>query len=109
MITLKHGSTIRLADWNAFATIGTIESYCSPATAKMARERGDAEAWASYAGAAITDHRSYYIKHSNDVAAAIVVAHGDMVEIEGKRYSVKVMQGCKLAPRFSDPIHFIPV
>ena len=109
MLNLNHGSTIRLAAWNAFAIVGTIQSYCSPRFAAMARARGDAEAWASYAGAAITDHRSYYIKHKADVASAIIVEHGQVVEIEGNRYSVKVMRGCLPSPQFSDPIHFIPV
>jgi len=106
--TISHNDLVKLASWlNSYAKVGTLNGYC-PNVADKARERGDDEAWTVNAGAALSSSKSFYEIENAKVARAIVVAHGETVEIEGNAYTVYVNRGNDGAfPRNSDPIRFI--
>ena len=107
---LNHNDLVKLASWvNSYAKVGTLNGYC-PEFADKARERGNDEAWTSQAGAMITNDKSYYEREQAKVAAAVVIAHGETVEIEGNLYRVHVNKGNDGEfPRNSDPIRFIAI
>lgn len=109
MINLKHNDLVKIASWvGSYAKVGTLNGYC-PDRAATARERGEPEAWTVNAGAALSSDKSYYAAEEAKAASAIVIAHGETVEIEGKPYTVRVMpRNDGQFPRNSDPIHFIP-
>jgi len=109
-ITLNHNDLVKLASWtHAYAKVGTLNGF-SPDTANKARERGEDEAWTSQAGTIITSDKSYYAREEKLVASAIVIAHGETVEIEGNLYTVNVNKGNDGSfPRNCDPIRFIAV
>lgn len=107
---IKHNDLVKLGSWvGCYAKVGTLNGYC-PDRAATARERGEPEAWTVQTGAVITSDKSYYTRQEALVASAIVIAHGDIVEIEGNAYRVRVMpRNDGQFPRNSDPIHFIAV
>lgn len=106
--TLNHNDLIKLVSWaNSYAKVGTLNGYC-PDFADKARERGEDEAWTVYAGSSLSSDKSYYDRERAKFKAAVVIAHGDTVEIEGKFYTVHVNRGNDGAfPRNSDPVRFI--
>jgi hypothetical protein len=107
--TLSHKTLIRLPAWDAMsaAEVNTLNGYC-PDFAPVARGRGEPEVWASYAGSALSNDRSYYDRQRERVALAVTVEDGERVTVDGADYVVKVMRGNHAHPANSDPIHFAP-
>lgn len=111
MTTLSNGQYVRLATWtHSVASVGTLESMgLKPETLAMCRNRRDPEAWTVYAGSTISDSKAFYERDRARVAGATVIADGETVEIEGKAYRVRVVEGnAGSSPRNSDPIRFVP-
>ena len=107
-ITIKHNDKIRIENWtSSFAVVGTLEGFCSE-HAERFRAKGEDEAWATYSGAAISNSPAFHEQHRADVAEAIVIAHDDIVSIEGREFRVCVLPGNGGAfPVNSDPINFV--
>ena len=112
---LTHKQEIRVAGFSIYAgriTVGTIEGTTTPEMLPEAIERAKANRWdlawalqespmltSDYPGKAEETER-----RAAATAAAPEVADGDIVEIEGRTYKVRVM-----GRRYCDPIHFVPV
>jgi len=133
MIELKHGDRVRLATWvhpydrttvdvvtvrgstadhNATLSEAMAQYHEDPEAAYFrARTNGHQTAWTYQGGNALTDSKAYYeamkVKEAADLARAILLAPGDVVQIEGERFTVQVARGNEKVIRNSDPIHFI--
>ena len=113
MTTIRHGDRIRLASWvYATASVATLIGFHkgdeAAAAASRARHPKEPEVFAVFAGTVLSDSRSFYERDKALHAAAVVVADGETVEVDGLRYAIKVMSGNDgRFPRNSDPIHFI--
>lgn len=122
MITLTYNQPVRLAPWadDAFAEVFTVRGY---ATAKgmnpddyetMARANGHALAGTIYTSGALVGDRAA-AKRMLDArlaaaASAVTLAPGQVVQIDGRPYEVRVAAGNdRRYPVNSDPIHFDPV
>jgi NAD(P)H-hydrate repair Nnr-like enzyme with NAD(P)H-hydrate dehydratase domain len=116
MTKLSHGALVRLAAWtNSFAKVRTLAGYATergygPEFAEARRLRGEPEAWALFGGTVLSEDKSFYAREAAKYATAVVVFKGQTVEIEGKRFTVRVVKGNEgRFPRNSDPISFAPV
>ena len=112
---LTHKQEIRVAGFSIYAgriTVGTIEGTTTPEMLPEAIERAKANrfdiAWALQESPMLTANypgkAAELEAKAAATAAAPEVADGDIVEIEGRTYKVRVM-----GERFCDPIHFVPV
>jgi|GEM_PF-1883242 hypothetical protein len=122
MIILTYRQPVRLAAWadDAFAEVFTVRGYATvhgmnPEDYEtMARANGHVLAGTIYSGGALVSDRAT-AKRLLDArraaaAAAVTLAPGQVVEIDGRPYEVRVPQGNdRRYPVNSDPIHFKPV
>lgn len=117
-ITLNHSDLVKLAAWDHMtaAKVGTIEGMCAGWSAeevaralRTARDNSHEIAFVTYAGASISSSRAFYDRKRMEVASAIVIEHGQNVEVEGRTYTVEVLKGCERAPKYCDPIRLTPV
>ena len=120
---LTYGRPIRAAAWDGLstATVFTVRGYAAEygADAEAAEARaashGHDLAGSVYTGSAIVGDRAYarLLREEAQLrrAAAVTLATGDLVEIEGRRYVVKFAGRNELepAPVNCDPIKFLPV
>jgi len=122
MKTLAHNDRIRIATWSyATATVGTARGYAvemnephrygenGPIAEENAITNGHCIVWSSYVGAALVNDPSgaYHAQKKAEHDAAIIVSNGETVEIDGGIYTVDVLPGQRLNPRYSDPIKFV--
>lgn len=115
--TLSNGDLVRLSGWNhvTFAKAGSVEGYASsngddpaPALAR-AQANGHALAWVSYAGGALVNDRgAYFAEQKRKAASAVTLEPGEVVQMEGRFYRVRVMARCEARPIYSDPIKLDP-
>ena len=119
MITLTYSQPVRLAAWadDAFAEVFTVRGYAMvrgmhPDAAEMhAKDRGHEMVGTIYnAGALVGDRAT--AKRLLDArraaaAAAVTLAPGQVVQIDGRPYEVRVARGNdRRYPVNCDPIHF---
>jgi hypothetical protein len=117
MQNLQSGQHAFIAAWGRteMFKIGTIESFYESSTtpADVAAERiakahasneANATVWAMKTGATIVNSPAYYERLKAKQAAAVELDPAQPVEINGRKYAVKLM-----GKRYSDPVHFIPV
>lgn len=112
---LVHRQQVRVAGavWSQAITVGTVEGYAKQynedpvEAAKCETERGFPLAWTNLESGCLC---SGYPGKAAAIAAkklafeaATVLENGMAVEIEGRKYTVKIM-----GLHYSDPIHFIP-
>lgn len=119
MTKIKHGDRIKLVDWQiATASVATLTGFYTGADSTMkgtiadierSRAKGHPEVFATFAGSALSADKSFWKRDKDRNAAAIVVAHGEIVEVEGNHYKIQVVTGNTASPRNSDPIHFSPI
>lgn len=119
MITLTYSQPVRLAAWadDAFAEVFTVRGYAmvrgmNPDDSEtMARANGHALAGTIYRSGALVGDRAT-AKRLLDArraaaAAAVTLAHGQMVTIDSRVYEVRVAGGNdRRYPVNCDPIHF---
>ena len=55
------------------------------------------------------DSKDYYERKRAEVATAVTIEDGEVVEVDGRQYTVKVRGDGHSRPAYSDPIAFIPV
>lgn len=125
MKRLEHGQKAFIAAWgrdDSF-TIGTVEGYAAEnfhlkssatktgtaieaisAAVDRAIKNGHDLAYTINIGKCITDSQGYYERLRAEQAAAIEICAGEIVLIEGREYTVKLM-----GARYSDPVHFVPL
>ena len=114
-IQLAHGQEIRVTGFPSYAQRITIRTCrgCAvqhkedPEAAHIrALDRGHETAWANQEPAALTSDYAGKAEamaaEAVATAAAVEIASGDHVEIEGELFRVRVM-----GQQFSDPVHFI--
>lgn len=111
--TLTHDQFVTAAGWNRAYALGTIAGYYNEtgrdAAAAEARIRalknGHNIAWTVNPGTVIVGDRALgkalLARDAAELAAATIVANGEIVEIEGERFAVRIM-----GQRYADPIHF---
>lgn len=116
MKTLSHNSQIRVKgfEFRNKITVGTIAGYAKQygedpeAAIARAKDRGDSLApWTNQApGVLVADYPGKAEDMAKDLAAfnaAPEIENGELVEIEGEIFTVRV-----LGERYSDPVAFIP-
>jgi hypothetical protein len=123
--TLKHGEQVKVVGMKFCPeiTVGTVEGYAlqyneDPAEA-LARNAANAKAnpweryplaWTNKAASVLeADYAGKAARLAEKQAkfdSATTLAHGELVEIEGRMYTVHVMDR---ADSVCDPVHFIPV
>lgn len=122
MITLTYNQPVRLAAWadDAFAEVFTVRGYATVRgmnpddSETMARANGHALAGTIYSPGALVGDRAT-AKRLLDArraaaAAAVTLAPGQVVQIDGRPYEVRMAHGNdRRYPTNSDPIHFKPV
>lgn len=122
MIILTYRQPVRLAAWadDAFAEVFTVRGYATvhgmnPEDYEtMARANGHALAGTIYTSGALVGDRAA-AKRMLDArraaaASAVTLAPGQVVQIDGRPYEVRVAAGNdRRYPVNSDPIHFDPV
>lgn len=121
LFPLRHGDTVRLATWTGpyarvTAEVGTARGYAAEggrdpeAFHALTVQRGHDTAWTVQIGASLTNSKAFNdakrAKEDAALARAVTLAHGDLVEIEGQRFTVHVNAGNLNAVRNSDPIAF---
>lgn len=122
MQTLTYNQPVRLAAWadDAFATVFTVRGYAvangmNPGDYEtMARTNGHALAGSIYSSGALVGDRalaaSMLAERRALAAAAVTLTAGQIVQIDGRPYEVRVAAGNdRRYPVNSDPIHFKPV
>ena len=117
MKTLKHGEQVKIAGckWMDRIKVGAIEGYAkeggqddAEATIQRTIANEHPLAWTNNAGYCITaqyagkEAKTQQEKEAFE-KATMLEAHEE-VEIEGRKYHVRIM-----GLQYSDPIHFIPV
>lgn len=118
-VSLRHDQAVRLAAWapSFYAKVGTVEGIYrkdgrdpAPALAR-AKANGHEIAFATYSGSAlVNDGGAYAARERATSAEAVTLFEGDNVEIEGRRYVVRVTRGnAGTFPVNSNPIRFVPV
>lgn len=113
-LTLTDAQPIRLAAWGkmTYATVFGLRGYCERNGSDYAKALERAErlghevVGSCYAGATLTDSKSFYEKQEAIVASAVTLEHGQLVEIEGATYQVVVLKGNERSPIYSNPIAF---
>lgn len=121
MITLTHNQPIRLAAWadNASATVFTTRGYAiengrdPDACEARARANGHALNSSIYSSGTLVGDRAYgkllLEKELAAAKAAVTLEPGQVVEIDGRPYTVRVARGNDgRYPVNCDPIHFDP-
>ncbi len=123
--TLKHNEQVKVVGMKhrPEITVGTIEGYAKayhkdPADA-LARNAACAKdnpwgeyplAWTTRApGEIVADYAgkaAWLAKKQAKFDAATTLTHGELVEIEGRMYTVQVQARANIV---CDPVHFIPV
>ena len=112
MKTLHHNQLCYVAAWGreeAFS-IGTLEGYAAESGSDInkalerAKANGHDIVWSINPGKAITNSDGYYDRLRALQASATEIAGGELVSIEGRTYTVKLM-----GARYSDPVHFLAV
>ena len=88
MTTLKNADLVRLASWtNSFAKVGTLAGhYGRPVSLReIAKEEVicGSEVWTVYTGATLSSDKGFYDRERALYETAIVIAPGDIVEIDG--------------------------
>lgn len=122
--TLAHGDYVHAAGWAAFpydrctAEVFTVRGYATgcridaDAAEQDAIERGHPLASTINIGGALVADRATQqqmaAERDRRRAASIALTDGDEVEIEGRRYRVRISPENRRRPEHSDPIHFIP-
>ena len=121
MIKLTYGQPIRAAAWtHSTAEVFSVEGYARKNNDDVAEavsrtiERGQELAGSIYIGGALLGDRAAAAAQAERMqaahAAAVILATGDRVEIEGRLYTVRFASRAErsTSPIYSDPIHFIP-
>ena len=122
IIKLAHGDTVRLSTWtrfpydNATAEVSTARGYATKheddpeVFHRSTLANGHDTAWTHYMGGALLGDRTARDAQAADIEArlarAITLTAGDVVEIEGERFTVRPAWGNDHQPRNSDPIKF---
>ena len=102
MIELTHGTLIRVPTWShGFAKVGTLKGYCKELSDKILARGNGPLTWTS-STLTVADSAEHCVDRH------IVVAAGDLVEIEGIVYEVVVVNKNWPNPRNSSPVYFIP-
>lgn len=116
MKTLKHGEQVKIAGaiWVDHITVGTVEGCTKERKGDVtealqrAKTNGHEIAWTNKSGYCLTaDYAGKAEKIAKDKEAfelATMLEAGEEVEIEGRKYTVKI-NGLK----YCDPISFVPV
>jgi hypothetical protein len=108
---LTHNQIVRVKGFSQYAnkiTIGTARGY-DPQNAEESHQRclanGHDTAWAMQSAGVLTSDyegkQSYLDAEEAAIAAAVEIEDGQIVEIEGEQFIVKVT-----GERFSDPVKF---
>jgi len=111
MKTLEHGQHVYVESWgkNAKITIFALKGSCEKNNSDYLKaldravKNGHELAATIQIGTVITNSHGYYEREDAKAATAIELKAGEEVEIEGRKYTVKLM-----GKNYSDPIHFIP-
>lgn len=120
MTILKHDDHVRLEGWEGISVkVGTARGYAASYNGdqeeahQRAVKNGHNTAWTVYTGTALYGDRAYgalkAAERMENFIKAILLADGQVVEIEGERFTVKVIRRNEKYPVNSDPIHFIKV
>lgn len=110
-IVLSHGDCVRLPRWRMdYARVCTLNGYCSPSNAELARSNGHPDAWTVFSGQIIVNDIGYYNERKRRVEQAHVLQDGMIVIIEDREFRVRVVLGnAGKSPRDSAPIAFDPI
>lgn len=113
--TLSHNQEIRVKGFSRLAnkiTVGTCRGYAAKykedgeASHQRALKNGHDTAWTNQAASVLSDNYKGKAEELDRAAAATAAApeieDGQVVEIEGETFRVKV-----LGERYSDPVKFI--
>lgn len=120
IVTLAHDTVVRLPEWaqTFYCTVGTSEGYTASyggdveKALQRAKDNGHEIAWTVHTGSAlVNDGGAHHRRQLETAAGAVTLVEGQEVEIEGRRYTVKLdaRQRGKIYPQFSNPISFAPV
>lgn len=119
IIILNHDQEIRVKGFSVYAgkiTVGTVRGYSAKYNSneasideavRIAKQAGYEMVWALQESPMLTSDypgkAEELARKAAATAAAPEIADGDLVEIEGATYKVRVM-----GERFCDPVHFVP-
>lgn len=115
---LTYGQPIKHENWYEcfYATVFTLEGYCKAngddleKALDRAFDNGHEIVGSCFSGACITTSKAFYEREDAIAATAVVLKHGEIVELEGRLYAVTFAQGNSgKSPRNSDPIKFNPI
>ena len=112
---LNHEDRIRLSSWTfATAKVHTLLGFYDGDKKRVAASRkmhgaDSKEVFAVHAGTCISNSPGFYERDKAIHANATIVTDGEVVEVLGRRYTLKVLPRNHDHPRNCDPIHFIPV
>lgn len=106
MQTLIANQFVTVAGWDRAYQFDTARNYCGGDEGHARTvAQGHDTAWTVNTGSSIVSDRAWAARMLADEAAqlqsAAIVSDGEVVEIEGEQFTVRVM-----GQRFSDPIHF---
>lgn len=111
--TLNHHDIVRINTWrytNDICYVGSIEGYCKDENLDIterlekASRLGHEIAWANKRDHCLSSSVGFYDRLKEEEDRAIPLENGEIVEIEGRKYTVKNM-----GVRYSDAIHFVPI
>lgn len=115
MKALKHGDLVRIPSWQgSLATIGSVEAYAKqynndPQEAlERARKHGHNLAWANTNCSVLCAYEWHHERVKAEQAAAITLAEGELVEVEGRPYTIRFRPGNTKYGRDQDAIQLIP-
>ena len=106
MQTLIANQFVTAAGWDRAYQFDTARNYCGGDEGHArAVAQGHDTAWTVNTGSCIVSDRTWaaakLAEEAEQLRTATIVDDGEMVEIEGETFTVRVM-----GQRFADPIHF---
>ena len=105
LITLNAGQFVTAPGFRKAYAFNTARSYAGEASHARAIANGHDTAWTVNPGSALLGDREaakrMLAKEAEQLAGAVMIENGQVVEIEGERFKVKIN-----GERYSDPIAF---
>jgi hypothetical protein len=106
--SLTSNCRVRLEKWNK-VTYAWLEALSNPEDIARAKKNKHDIAYVVYTGSTIADSTAFYNQELQRAKDAVTLEPGELIEVNGKTYKVRVVKGNEINPRNSDPIKLDPV